>query len=48
MSRFHLDEGRYEAGGAEIVISRGLGAVGVPLRLFCPPEVVLLTLRSKG
>lgn len=45
MSRFHLDEGRYEAGGSELVISRGLGAVGIPLRLFCPPEVVLLTLR---
>jgi len=48
MSRYHLDEGRYRAGGAELVISRGLGAVGLPLRMFCPPEAVLLTLTSEA
>jgi predicted MPP superfamily phosphohydrolase len=46
MSRFRLDEGRYEAAGSELVVSRGLGAVGLPFRFACPPEVVLLILRS--
>ncbi len=45
MSRFRLDEGRYEAAGSELVVSRGLGAVGLPLRFACPPEVVLLILQ---
>jgi hypothetical protein len=45
MSRFRLDEGRYEAAGSSLVVSRGLGAVGLPVRFACPPEVVLLTLR---
>ena len=30
----------------ELVVSRGLGAVGLPMRIACPPEVVLLRLRS--
>jgi predicted MPP superfamily phosphohydrolase len=44
-SRLRLDEGRFRAGETEMVVSRGLGAVGIPLRLACPPEAVLLTLR---
>jgi predicted MPP superfamily phosphohydrolase len=43
-SRYRLDEGRYRAAGAEVVVSRGFGSTGVPLRLFCPPEAVLLHL----
>jgi predicted MPP superfamily phosphohydrolase len=45
-SRYRLDEGRYVSAsrGAEIVVSRGFGATGVPLRLHCPPEAVLLQL----
>jgi len=45
-SRFRLDEGRFRAAGSELVVSRGLGAVGLPWRLACPPEAVLLTLRG--
>lgn len=45
MSRYRLDEGRYRAGGSELVVSRGLGATGFPLRIGCPPEAVLLTLQ---
>ena len=44
-SRYRLDEGRYRVGRTELVVSRGLGAVGVPFRANCPPEVVLLRLR---
>jgi predicted MPP superfamily phosphohydrolase len=47
MSRFHLDEGRYRSAGAEIVVSRGLGVSGIPLRTACPPEALLLTLRCE-
>lgn len=46
MSRYRLDEGRYAAGDAEVVVSRGLGASGVPLRIACAPEAVRLVLRA--
>jgi len=45
MSRFRLDDGRYEHDGAQILVSRGLGVSGIPLRLFCSPEATLVTLR---
>ena len=45
-SRYRLDEGRYTTGNTQAVVSRGLGVVGVPFRIGCPPEAVLLTLRS--
>ncbi len=43
-SRYRLDEGRYRTGKSELLVSRGLGAVGLPWRLHCSPEAVLLTL----
>jgi predicted MPP superfamily phosphohydrolase len=46
-SRYRLDEGRYSHGDSELVVSRGLGAVGIPWRAACPPEGVLLTLHPK-
>ena len=45
MSRFRLDDGRYEHDGGHIVVSRGLGVSGIPIRFACPPEAVLVTLR---
>ena len=44
-SRYRLDEGRYTIGGTELIVSRGLGVNGVPLRVACPPEAVRITLR---
>lgn len=44
MSRYHLDEGRYAVDDSELVVSRGLGVTGLPLRIACPPEALLLTL----
>jgi len=38
--------GRYQVGPTTLYVSRGLG--GMPLRLACPPEATVLTLRSKG
>lgn len=44
-SRHGFDAGRYRALATEVVVSRGLGVVGLPLRIGCPAEVVALTLR---
>ena len=44
-SRYRLDAGRYRAGGTELLVSRGIGAVGLPFRFGCPPEAVLVRLR---
>jgi predicted MPP superfamily phosphohydrolase len=41
-SRFRLDEGRYRFGRSQLVVSRGMGATGLPLRVHCSPEAVLL------
>jgi predicted MPP superfamily phosphohydrolase len=46
MSRYHLDQGRYTASGAELIVSRGLGASGLPLRIGCSPEAGLFRLRT--
>jgi predicted MPP superfamily phosphohydrolase len=45
MSRYRLDEGRFRFERAELLVSRGLGVVGLPLRTFCPPEALLIELR---
>jgi hypothetical protein len=47
-SRYRLDEGRFQSGGTELVVSRVLGAVGLPWRAWCPPEGVLLRLHRRG
>lgn len=47
-SRYFLDEGVYEHGAGLLVVSRGLGAVGLPWRTGALPEAVLLTVRAPG
>jgi uncharacterized protein len=37
--------GLYRIGAMTLYTSRGLGTVGVPVRLNCPPEITLITLR---
>lgn len=44
-SRFRLDEGRFRSGDTELIVSRGLGAVGFPCRVACSPEALLIRLR---
>ena len=39
-------EGWFRFGSLQLYVNRGLGAVGVPVRFNCPPEIALLTLRS--
>jgi predicted MPP superfamily phosphohydrolase len=33
-------------GESELIVSRGLGTVGVPLRVACPPEALLVRLKA--
>jgi predicted MPP superfamily phosphohydrolase len=41
----HMASGLHQVGGQLIFISRGLGEVFPPIRINCPPEIALLTLR---
>jgi uncharacterized protein len=47
-SRYGLDEGVMAFRSSLIVVSRGLGASGLPWRMGVRPEAVLLTLRAKA
>ena len=38
-------EGHYRVGPCQLYVNRGIGTVGVPFRLNCPPEITLATLR---
>jgi len=40
--------GLYKIGGLTLYTNPGLGTVGVPVRLNCPPEITLLTLRRSA
>ncbi len=42
----HYARGWYTVGKARIYVNRGLGRVGIPLRLFCRPELALFTLTT--
>jgi len=37
-------EGAYQLGRLQLYVNRGIGAVGIPFRLNCPPEITLFTL----
>lgn len=45
-SRHGFHEGRFRCGSTQMLVSRGMGVVGVPLRFRCDPEAWLLTLRD--
>jgi predicted MPP superfamily phosphohydrolase len=40
--------GLYKIGGLTVYVNRGLGTVNVPVRMNCPPEITLLTLRRSA
>jgi predicted MPP superfamily phosphohydrolase len=42
----HYARGWYSVGKARLYVNRGLGRVGIPLRLFCRPELALFTLTT--
>ena len=39
-------EGSFQVGPIQLYVNRGVGTVGVPFRLDCPPEITLFTLRN--
>jgi predicted MPP superfamily phosphohydrolase len=49
MSRFgtRFAWGSRRVGPTQLIVSRGLGEEALPVRLFCFPEIVLLTLRAR-
>ena len=40
--------GHFQRGASQLYVSRGIGVVGVPIRVFVPPEIELFTLRRAG
>ena len=40
--------GHFQRGGSQLYVSRGIGVVGVPIRVFAPPEIELFELRRSG
>ena len=46
--KFPVIAGLARQDNTTLFVSRGVGTVYVPIRLNCPPEVVLLTLRSEN
>jgi uncharacterized protein len=39
-------EGWFQLGRMQLYVNRGIGTIGIPFRLDCPPEITLLTLRA--
>jgi predicted MPP superfamily phosphohydrolase len=39
-------EGLFRLGQMQLYVNRGIGTVGLPFRLNCPPEITLFTLKS--
>ncbi|WP_348266568.1 metallophosphoesterase [Edaphobacter paludis] len=39
-------EGLFRLDNMQLYVNRGIGAVGIPFRLNCPPEITLITLQS--
>jgi hypothetical protein len=46
VAREPYDEGLYQVGAVQLYVNRGVGNVGLAVRLNAPPEVALLTLRA--
>jgi uncharacterized protein len=38
--------GKYRSGNTSMYVSRGIGTVGIPVRINCPPEITKIVLRS--
>jgi predicted MPP superfamily phosphohydrolase len=46
--KFPIAAGRIARGATEMFVSRGVGTVILPVRIHCPPEVAIVTLRTRG
>jgi predicted MPP superfamily phosphohydrolase len=45
MGRKYL-EGWFQLGRLQLYVNRGIGTIGLPFRLNCPPEITVITLRA--
>ena len=41
-------EGHYRFNQMQLYVNRGIGIVGLPFRLNCPPEITVITLQNSG
>lgn len=41
-------KGHFQRGNSQLYVSRGIGVVGVPIRLFTPPEIEVFTLQRSS
>lgn len=39
--------GRYQVGELQLYTNRGIGVIGLPMRLMCPPEITVFTLKTQ-
>jgi uncharacterized protein len=39
MVRFKYLRGLYEQSGMKLYVNRGIGYIGLPIRINCPPEI---------
>jgi predicted MPP superfamily phosphohydrolase len=46
--KFPTAKGRLTREGTELYVTAGVGTVVLPIRVNCPPEVAVVTLRSRG
>lgn len=44
----HYISGKYRRGNSLLYVSRGIGTVGLPVRVNCPPEITVFTLTKKS
>jgi predicted MPP superfamily phosphohydrolase len=48
VKRFYpLLEGKYDVDGMTVIVSRGAGSWGPPMRLWHPGEIIKVTLRAR-
>ena len=45
ITKYVMGHFQRDGGATQLYVSRGIGVVGVPIRIFVPPEVALFTLR---
>jgi uncharacterized protein len=43
-----FDQGWFQLGRMGLYVNRGIGTIGVPFRLDCPPEITIFTLRASA
>jgi predicted MPP superfamily phosphohydrolase len=41
-------KGWYRLDAMQLYVNRGLGTIGIPFRLDCPPEISVFTLRQQA